>query len=107
MRRALVLASVALFGLVAPPATARDGSASRGKTLARATCARCHGIGSRGVSPMPEAPAFRTLARRFPIDDLADILVEGVERRHPAMPAFQLDPSDADDLTAYLKTLRR
>lgn len=56
---------------------------------------------------MPEAPAFRTLARRFPIDDLADILVEGVERRHPAMPAFQLDPSYADDLTAYLKTLRR
>jgi hypothetical protein len=55
---------------------------------------------------MPEAPTFRTLAGRFPIDDLADILVEGVDRRHPAMPDFRLDPVDADDLTAYLKTLK-
>ena len=56
---------------------------------------------------MHVAPPFRTLVRRFPLDDLADILVEGVERRHPAMPDFRLDPSGAVDLTAYLKTLGR
>ncbi|SEG53197.1 hypothetical protein SAMN04488144_121127 [Methylobacterium sp. 190mf] len=56
---------------------------------------------------MREAPRFRTLAERFPIGDLVDVLDEGVERRHPAMPDFRLDPSDAADLTAYMRTLRR
>ena len=54
---------------------------------------------------MREAPPYRTLAERFPVDDLADVLIEGVERRHPAMPDFRLDPNDAADLTAYLKAL--
>ncbi|GJE04474.1 hypothetical protein GMJLKIPL_6438 [Methylobacterium isbiliense] len=56
---------------------------------------------------MREAPPFRVLAGRFPVDDLADVLVEGVERRHPAMPEFRLDPGDATDLTAYLKARGR
>lgn len=106
MRRPHIIATLAVFPLVVSTAFAREGSASRGEALACTTCARCHGVGSRGASPMPEAPTFRTLAGRFPIDDLADILVEGVDRRHPAMPDFRLDPVDADDLTAYLKTLK-
>jgi hypothetical protein len=56
---------------------------------------------------MREAPPFRTLAGRFPVDDLADVLAEGVDRRHPAMPDFRLDPADAADLAAYLKAFRR
>lgn len=56
---------------------------------------------------MHEAPPFRTLAGRFPVDDLADVLTEGVDRRHPAMPDFRLGPADASDLTAYLRALRR
>jgi cytochrome c len=73
--------------------------------FARENCARDHAVGGRGASPMHEAPPFRILARRFPVDDLADLLVEGVERRHPAMPDFRLDPVDAADLTAYPKAL--
>ena len=107
MHRPHIIAALAVFPLLVSAAFAREGSASRGEAFARTTCARCHGVGSRGASPTPEAPTFRTLAGRFPIDDLADILVEGVERRHPAMPDFRLDPLDADDLTAYLRTLRR
>jgi cytochrome c len=56
---------------------------------------------------MRAAPPFRAPARRFPIDDTADIPVEGVERRHPAMPDFRLAPSDAADLSADLGSLRR
>ncbi|CAO4141223.1 hypothetical protein PKCBPO_00826 [Methylorubrum thiocyanatum] len=56
---------------------------------------------------MREAPPFRTLAGRFPVDDLADVLAEGVDRRHPAMPDFRLDPTDAANLAVYLKALRR
>ena len=107
MRRLSILRLVVLCLLVAAPASARDPLASRGLVFAHETCARCHTVGFRGASPMREAPPFRTLAVRFPVDDLADILVEGVGRRHPAMPDFRLDPSDAADLTAYLHTFRQ
>ncbi|AWN42777.1 c-type cytochrome [Methylobacterium durans] len=93
--------------LVASRAAARDASAEQGRTFARENCTRCHAVGSRGATPMRAAPPFRTLAKRFPMDDLADVLVEGVERRHPAMPDFRLGPGDAADLSAYLKALGR
>lgn len=99
--------AVALNLLVASPALADAASAMQGRAFARENCARCHAVGSREASPMHEAPPFRTLAKSFPIDDLADVLVEGAERRHPVMPDFRLDPRDAADLTAYLKSLRR
>ncbi|WP_462121198.1 c-type cytochrome [Methylorubrum thiocyanatum] len=102
-----VLAAVALSLLFALPVEARDASAVRGEAFAREHCARCHALGPRGASPMREAPPFRTLAGRFPVDDLADVLAEGVDRRHPAMPDFRLDPTDAANLAVYLKALRR
>lgn len=102
-----VLTAVALSLLIALPVDARDDSAVRGEAFAREHCARCHALGPRGASPMHEAPPFRTLAGRFPVDDLADVLTEGVDRRHPAMPDFRLGPADASDLTAYLRALRR
>lgn len=101
------LPAVALGLLFALPVDAWDESAVRGEAFARAHCARCHALGPRRASPMREAPPFRMLAGRFPVDDLADVLTEGVDRRHPAMPDFRLGPADASDLTAYLKALRR
>lgn len=96
-----------LLGLfAAAPVAAWDASATQGHAFARENCARCHAVGARGASPMRQAPPFRTLTRRFPVDDLADVLIEGVERRHPAMPDVRIDPGDAADLTAYLKALR-
>lgn len=105
-RDALLGAAVALLPL-SLAAAAQDISAARGRALAGLVCARCHAVRATGESPMREAPPFRTLAGRFPIDDLADVLDEGVERRHPAMPDFRLAPTDAADLRAYLKTLKR
>ncbi|ACB22411.1 c-type cytochrome [Methylobacterium radiotolerans] len=105
-RRLLLGASIALR-LLAGPAAAEEASAARGRALAGIVCARCHAVRMTGASPMREAPPFRSLAERFPIGDLADVLDEGVERRHPAMPDFRLDPSDAADLTVYMRTLRR
>lgn len=104
-RGVLVGSTVSLL-LLAGTASAGEASAARGRALAGGVCARCHGVRATGVSPMREAPPFRALAGRFPIDDLADILDEGVERRHPAMPDFRLAPGDAADLAAYMRTLR-
>lgn len=56
---------------------------------------------------MRAAPPFRAPGRRFPIDDPADIPVEGVERRHAAMTDFRIAPSDAADLSADVGSLRR
>lgn len=104
-RNILIGTTAALCGL-AMPAAAQDASPARGRAIARAVCARCHAVQAHDASPMRAAPPFRTLAAHFPIDDLADVLIEGVGRRHPAMPDFRLAPGDAANLTAYLKAMR-
>lgn len=88
-------------------AAAQDNSAACGRAFAGVICARCHAVNATGESPMREAPPFRRLAGHVPIDDLADVLDEGVERRHPAMPDFRLALTDAANLMAYLRTLKR
>lgn len=105
--RGVLLGATVALHLLTGPVAAGEASAARGRALAGIVCARCHAVRTTGASPMREAPPFRTLAERFPIGDLVDVLDEGVERRHPAMPDFRLDPSDAADLTVYMRTLRR
>lgn len=104
---ALLSTALSLVLIATSPATAFDGAAERGRMFATKNCVRCHAVDASEASPMREAPRFRDLARTFPIDDLADVLVEGAERRHPAMPDFRLDPADASNLTAYLHALRQ
>jgi len=58
-----------------------------------------------GTSPLAAAPAFRDLHKRYPIDYIAEALAEGIVTGHAAMPEFELEPSQIDDLLAYLKTL--
>lgn len=105
--RGILLGATVALHLLPRPVAAGEVSAARGRDLAGVVCARCHAVRATGASPMREATPFRVLAGRFPIGDLADVLDEGVERRHPAMPDFRLDPGDAADLTAYMRTLRR
>ncbi len=93
-----------ILALAAPEASASP--ADRGLAFARAHCGRCHAVGPTQTSPMREAPSFRSLADHLPVGDLADVLGEGVDRRHPAMPDFRLAPADAADLTACLEGLR-
>ena len=105
-RVALIVLSAAL--VLRPDAVlAGAANAERGLSFARSHCARCHAVTGSGRSRMREAPAFRVLAGRVPVGDLADFLLEGVGYRHPSMPEFRLEPDDASDLTAYLKSLRR
>lgn len=76
-----------------------------GKIIAEERCARCHAIGPADESRLPEAPAFRELHQRYPVEHLAEALAEGIEVGHKAMPEFVLDPNEIDALLAYLKTL--
>lgn len=100
------LVALLLAGFVSL-ASAQDGRAERGRAFAEANCARCHAIGPAGASRMPEAPPFRTLHRRYPVEQLAEALAEGITTGHPAMPEFELNPLQINDLLAYLRTLER
>ena len=103
--RAAVLAP-ALF-LLAAPATAWDRQVRQGETLARTSCAQCHAVGRVGESPLRAAPPFRDLHKRYPVEDLAEALVEGIRTGHPSMPEFRFDPDQAQHLIAYLRSLER
>lgn len=87
MRR-VVLSGVAitLSLFVVSPVAAQDASTARGEAFARDHGAQCHAVGSARASPMRAPPRFRSLAWHFPVDDLADVRIEGLDRRHPAMP---------------------
>lgn len=105
--RTVVLILAGALSLLPSLAAALDAHEKRGETIARTYCARCHAIGRAGASPIEEAPPFRTLHKRYPVSDLAEALAEGITTGHPSMPEFRLEPDEADNLIAYLKTLER
>lgn len=80
-------------------------SVQRGSEFARANCARCHSIERSSPSPFSEAPPFRTLHQRYPVENLEEALGEGIFTGHPAMPEFKLSPGQIGDFIAFLKSL--
>jgi len=82
-------------------------AAQRGLIIVRTDCSRCHAIGKVGDSPLPLAPAFRTLHARYPVEDLQEPLAEGIVTGHPTMPEFRFDPGQVGDIIAYLKSLEQ
>jgi cytochrome c len=103
-RPALLCIALALSPLAA---LGQEGRVQRGMTFAQTNCSQCHAIGRFGDSPIPEAPPFRTLHTRYPVEDLAEAFAEGITTGHPSMPQFQLDPAQINDLLAYLKSIQR
>ena len=91
----------------APSAFAQSPAAQRGLTLVRAHCAQCHSIDKVSESPLPIAPALRTLHLKYPIDNLQRPLSEGIIAGHPTMPQFRFDPDQVRDVIAYLKSLEQ
>jgi mono/diheme cytochrome c family protein len=86
-------------------ASALSPAAQRGFVFVQTNCSGCHAVGPFGDSPLPVAPAFRTLDQRYPLDSLAEALAEGIVTGHPSMPEFELDPGQVNDVISYLKSL--
>jgi cytochrome c len=78
----------------------------KGEVLVRTNCSRCHAVGKDGISPHPEAPPFRTLSSRYPIEDLAESLAEGIVSGHPDMPIFVFSPHDVEAIIDYLQSIQ-
>lgn len=102
MRAALGL--LALLAACSAPAEG-GGDAARGQAIAAERCAACHAIGRSGASPRPGAPAFRDLHRRYPVDQLAEALAEGIVTGHPDMPEAAFSAEEVGALIAYLRSL--
>lgn len=100
----LLCLSVAL--IVGSVYSAHAQNAARGAEYARTNCSRCHAIEKTGPSPFSEAPPFRTLAQRYPVEALEEALGEGLFTGHPAMPEFTLDADQVGDFIAFLKSLQ-
>ena len=52
---------------------------------------------------MAAAPPFRDLGKRYPIEQLAEALAEGIVTGHPDMPEFVFETEDVIALLAYLR----
>ena len=88
-------------------AAAQDGATiRRGEALVNRDCSRCHATTGTGQSTHPEAPLFRTLGKRYPIEALEEALGEGIISGHPDMPEFQFDADDVGAIIAYLKSIQ-
>ena len=107
MRLAAALTIVGCACLPAAAAQAQQSRIDSGSRFAEANCASCHAVGAAGQSPLAAAPPFRTLHLRYPVEDLAESLAEGITTAHAAMPQFKLDVAQIADLIAYLKSLER
>jgi cytochrome c len=102
-----------LFGVVlvlmaagAAPAQDKRALEGRGEGLLTSNCARCHAVGRTGNSTHPQAPPFRTLGQRYPIEVLAEALAEGLSSGHPDMPEFRFEIDDVNAILAYLESIQ-
>lgn len=96
------------FAVLASAATAAEDMTTlhRGEALLTRNCARCHAIGSVGESRHPQAPLFRALADRYPVESLEEALGEGIISGHPDMPEFRFSGEDVGAIVTYLKSIQ-
>jgi mono/diheme cytochrome c family protein len=118
MKRVLcaLVVAVTLGGCVddgAPVIQSKGGDAEEqaalvedGRVVAEGNCARCHAIGATGTSPMPPAPVFRSVLRRYNADILETELSLGMRVAHGPMPEFQFNPAAVSALIAYLRSIQ-
>lgn len=89
-----------------PAGAAEKSLVDKGEVLVSKNCSPCHAIGKDGDSPHKDAPPFRTLSAKYPIDDLAESLAEGIVSGHPDMPIFVFSPHDVEAIIQYMKSIQ-
>jgi cytochrome c len=100
-----ILAAILAMASIGQAAAAAD--PKRGESLLTRDCGRCHAVGRTGASADKDAPPFRTLGKRYPVESLEEALGEGTMTGHPDMPEFKYDADDVDGIIAHLKSIQR
>ena len=96
---------LASLSVTLPVAAADPSQIDAGRHALDTRCSRCHAIGPEGNSPHAHAPPFRDLMRRYPPENLAEALAEGIVSGHPDMPEYVLSPEEIEAVMTYLHTL--
>ena len=107
MRRFMtVAAGLAAVAACSHTSLADDiGNPNRGLEYAQANCAGCHAILFENLeSPNPDAPAFKAVADTPGITRKA--LSVFLQTPHPTMPNLIVAGEDADNLIAYILSLK-
>jgi mono/diheme cytochrome c family protein len=88
-----------------PGASAEPSPAGRGLAFAKRHCAACHGI-EVDHSPKPDAPPFAAIVNKVGLTE--ETLGTWLRDSHnyPEIMAFEVDPSQISDLSAYMLTLK-
>jgi mono/diheme cytochrome c family protein len=97
---------VSAFCASAPAIAAADDAVAQGEAILQKNCSRCHAIGTTGKSTHPQAPPFRDVVTRYPVEDLEESLAEGIVSGHPDMPEFTFTPDEINAIVAYLNDLK-
>jgi mono/diheme cytochrome c family protein len=103
MLRFLLVAATLLPGALARADDFRQ--IDHGRKLVEQNCSRCHAMTPTDKSSHPDAPPFRTLSKRYPIEDLAEALAEGILTGHPEMPEFVATPEQVGAIIAYIRSI--
>lgn len=103
LKRIAVVACISLLSSGAPVwADAVD--AFKGKAYAQAMCASCHAIEKDDVhSPNPAAKPFASIFLKY---ETGAALADWVNTKHPAIPNSLLKVGQADDIRAYVASLK-
>lgn len=106
LRRISIILAGYAFVAALPAMAQQTPEEKRGEELLQKYCASCHAIGLTGKSPHAEAPPFRILSLKYPVDALQEALAEGILTGHPDMPEYSFEPKDVGAIIAYLESIQ-
>jgi mono/diheme cytochrome c family protein len=99
----LVTVGAALTGGACAQADSAD--VGTGRKLAKTQCAQCHGVDKNAHSANPAAPAFEDIASVPGMT--ATALTVALRTSHQSMPNLIVSGRDADNIIAYIMSLKR
>jgi mono/diheme cytochrome c family protein len=100
----LACAFCLIFVLMTDPALADEAA---GRAILAAECNSCHAIDMADESPLAKAPPFRDVVTRYPPENMAEALAEGIVTGHDGMPEFMFEPDEIGSIVAYLEALKK
>lgn len=106
MMRPTMLFAAATLAL-SPTVAAQDlpGDPQTGRRLAEDWCRECHAIDAHSAGAHPNAPSFTAIAARPGTTALS--LNVFLRSSHKTMPNLMMERREADDLVAYILSLKR
>lgn len=103
--RLTFFAAVLAVSTAASPAMAAD--PENGLVIAKRWCAECHLVSPDQKAAKADVPTFAEIAERGTAGSPAVSLQRFLMNPHPRMPDMQIGRREADDLVAYIATLKK